>query len=58
MSESAAAAERGLPILRDTGCKVGAHVFVWYSAHGGELPHHPEQRCLCGLVTWEESHAA
>ena len=54
--------EQGLPILIESGCFIGRHMFLYTG--GGyyytdvdskELIHSCAQlRCKCGLYTWEE----
>ncbi len=47
--------ETGAPILKDTPCRVGMHVFIW--AGGDTLrtePLYPAWPCDCGMYTWEE----
>ena len=39
-------------ILRDTGCRVGTHVFVWAGGSVGRPA--PSLQCNCKLYTWDE----
>lgn len=41
------APDYGLPILKDTGCKTGAH--MWVSIKDGPKLGDP---CMCGLRVW------
>src|SRR3990167_7039884 len=46
--------EYGLPIARQTRCKVGAHSFVKVSL-GGPSPFAAWDRCDCGLLSYGEA---
>lgn len=46
--------ERGLPIMLQTKCKVGTHMFVVAGAAGSKGLPERDQRCDCGLVTFAE----
>lgn len=53
---AATAVERGLPIMRDTGCRVGLHIFVWSGVwHSTSQRPEPHQPCLCGITTYGEA---
>jgi hypothetical protein len=47
--------EAGLPIMRSTGCLVGAHMWL-HAGRSGPYPFvvHKYDRCLCGLMSWDE----
>ena len=47
--------ETGLEILRYTGCKVGAHLWVNTSAGSAGRQPDPGQSCQCGLVKWRSA---
>lgn len=52
-------AEAGLPIMRQTLCKVGQHVFfrgAFRSAAGSPV-YETWSRCHCGLLAWEDRDA-
>ena len=54
--------EQGLPILIESGCFIGQHIFIHTGAgycyttiDSNELKYSKLfQRCNCGLYTWEE----
>ena len=51
--------DHGLRILKDTGCRVGTHLWVWTAANSTEtmplIPPDPEHAvCLCGRHRWTE----
>ena len=47
-------AEYGMPIMRQTGCAVGAHAFAWTGYQTNDTAPPAATRCSCGLVTWDE----
>lgn len=49
---AAPASERGMRIMEETGCRVGAHVFVWTGTMQGSDAPPAFLRCLCGLLEY------
>ena len=49
--------ETGMPIVKQTNCKVGQHVFIWVSSGLSRESREPMSwtRCDCGLKTWREA---
>ena len=49
--------EMGMPIVKQTNCKVGQHAFTWVSFGLSRESREPMPwtRCDCGLKTWEEA---
>lgn len=49
----AADLEQGWPIVKRTACRVGGHVFVWWSASSSlRTDPPPGQPCDCAAIRW------
>lgn len=48
--------ERGLPIVKRTLCRVGAHVWISNTSGTSTFPR-PSDFCNCGLTTWAAAQA-
>lgn len=58
MNTSPERREGGLPILRQTGCRIGQHVFVWTGVTHTTTKLPPDHLpCQCGLLTYAEVSA-
>lgn len=46
--------EKGLPILKQTLCKTGNHVFIFATSSAGSQIPPDDLRCNCGMYRYEE----